>query len=103
MRAAGLMPTPRFSIRVDPAELKRWKKAAKAEGLDVSAWIRSRCNIPAEPPSARQATYYGNMPRSKRKAKPTPSASVSCPHPKAQRRVLNGGIVKCDACKELVK
>ena len=34
--------TARFEMKVDAAELARWRRAAKREGLSLSAWARQR-------------------------------------------------------------
>jgi hypothetical protein len=34
------------NLRAEPDEVTRWKDAAKAEGVSLSEWVRSRCAPP---------------------------------------------------------
>lgn len=34
------------ALKAEEAEIEKWKEQAEAEGLGLSAWIRSRCNAP---------------------------------------------------------
>lgn len=34
----------RLDLRIDPATLARWRKAAKAADMKLSAWVRAQCD-----------------------------------------------------------
>ncbi len=94
--------TPLRTLRVADDEWQRWVKAAKKEGVAVSELIRR--SVTSDLNRRAEVKRIADLaPAPKRKAKPTPSASVSCPHPSGAKTLLNGGLVRCGACGDLVK
>lgn len=105
--------TPLRTLRVADDEWAAWTKAAEKTGLSVSAWLREAASdrlLIGSPPITTKRTRGGNPSGGKKAtdlkpppAGPAPGASVCPPHPKAARTVLNGGLVRCGACGDLVK
>lgn len=76
-----------LALRVDPAELEKWKKAAAGEGLRLSEWIRKRFeegpeavkmepevghgeNFSEEPAGVARVRVAGRRPRGGRGSEP---------------------------------
>src|SRR5215831_19843470 len=38
---------PTITIRASREEIDRWRTLAESEGLELSTWIRKRCNLPS--------------------------------------------------------
>lgn len=92
--------TPRRTLRVADDEWSGWVKAAKKEGLSVSAWIRAAAT---DRLAATKPKPKGKLIKLKGITLEGAGAPLCPPHPKAARTVLNGGLVRCGACGDLVK
>ncbi len=105
------MATPIRNLRVSDQDWKAWKEAAEVEGVSVTALVRQRMTeAPAErdvlqpdgvisPPNSlgiRTESTMGKRPTE-------PAGPVECKHPRGARTLLNGGMVRCGACGDLVK
>jgi hypothetical protein len=78
------MKTATLKLRLDLAELERWKRLASTAGVTLSEWIRGKCaalltgpDVP-QPKTATEAVMRAEN-RPKRTAKQAKSAEA-CPH-----------------------
>jgi hypothetical protein len=83
-------------MRIPDDEWEAWRANASTEGQTITAWVRARCGEGAG--ETGSATTTGTAPG----AVPPPPP-VTCSHPRGARQLLNGGLVRCGACGDLVK